>query len=152
MATKKTAQGRGTFLLIPLGDGTFGYGRLLDDPNVAFYRYRTEQPEADLDKIAASPIAFTIASRTAKTWEPIGRRELEEVLLKPVVRFSQDRADFRQCTIYDNHHNVRNASPEECEGLEPAAVWEPSGVVQRLLDVFAGRPNEDVEHMKVRRS
>ena len=61
--------------------------RLQAEPCVA--RYRTNASESDLDKIVASPVAFTIAVRTSGVaqWEAIGHRELEEVLRKAVVRF-----------------------------------------------------------------
>jgi hypothetical protein len=144
----------GTFVIVPLGDGTFGYGRIIDHPNVAFYRYRTNKPETDLDTIEASRVAFTIAVRLPGTdeWPSIGHRELGDALKQPVVRFHQDIVDFRKCTIYDNVGNTRPATPEECEGLEAASVWEPNGVKHRLLDMFAGRPNEEFERGRVRRS
>jgi hypothetical protein len=125
-----------------------------DELNVAFYRYQTEKLETDLDAIVASPLAFAVAVRVPGEgeWRSIGQRELEDVLRQPVVRFHQGLADFRKCTIYDNAGNVRAASPEECEGLERASVWEPHNVKDPLLDTFAGRPNGSFERTKVRRS
>jgi len=144
----------GTFLIIPLGDSTFGYGRTLAQPNIAFYRYRTDAPDSDLDRIAASPIAFTLAVLVsdANRWRALGQRELEHELQQPIVRFMQDIADFRQCTIFDNTGMVHDVSPEECVGLERSVVWNSSGVTRRLLDMFAGRPNDSVERNKVRLS
>jgi hypothetical protein len=143
---------RGTFVRIPLADGTFGYGRLLDPPYVAIYNYRTNQPSDDLDTIASQPVMFTPSVRTIglKNWTPIGKRELEEKLKQPIVRFMQDIADFRNCTIYDTAGLERTAAPEECVGLERAAVWETHHVEERILDTFMGRPNGVAERMKVR--
>ena len=53
----------GTFVRIRLGDGHFGYGRLLEPPYAAFYEYRTATTDADLDRIASKPILFKIAVR-----------------------------------------------------------------------------------------
>ncbi|MCY1082700.1 Imm26 family immunity protein [Archangium lansingense] len=142
----------GTFIRIALSDGSFGYARLLESPYAAFYNYRTTSPDADLDRIAASPILFRIAVRhlALDAWEGIGRRTLEEQLTQPVVQFMQDLGDFRRCTIFDTAGHERAAEPQECVGLERAAVWERDSVEERLLDTFLGRPNADEEHLKVR--
>jgi hypothetical protein len=34
----------GTFVRIPLADGSFGYGRVLSDPYIAFYNTTTGRP------------------------------------------------------------------------------------------------------------
>ena len=52
----------GSFLRIPLADGSFGYGRVLNMPHDAYYDYRTNTPDSDLDRIASMPILFKMAS------------------------------------------------------------------------------------------
>jgi hypothetical protein len=152
MGTKKHTTG--SFVRIALADGSFGYGRLLESPYAAFYNYRTTHPDSDLDRIASQPILFkTAVNQTALSgWEFIGRRALEEHLKEPLVRFMQDIGNFRDCTIFDTAGNRRSATPEECVGLERAAVWEKEGIERRLLDAFQGRPNSSVERLKVRLS
>ncbi|MCY1074852.1 immunity 26/phosphotriesterase HocA family protein [Archangium lansingense] len=142
----------GSFLRIPLADGTFGYGRALTRVFDAFYEYRTESPDSDLDRIASKPILFKIAVRHLEpsSWEVIGRRKLEESLAQPIVQFRQDVGDFRRCEIFDTADNVRSAEPQECVGLERMAVWDEYHVEERLLDTFMGRPSGIVERMKVR--
>jgi hypothetical protein len=142
----------GTFLRIPLADGSFGYGRVLESPYEAFYDYRTPSPESELDRIASKPILFKIAVRLSAVnpWEPIGWRAIEERLAQPVVQFTQNIGDFRDCTIFDTVGNVRAAEPEECVGLEKAVVWEQHHAEQRLLDTLLGRPNAYGEHLRVR--
>jgi len=142
----------GAFVRIALADGSFGYGRLLDMPYAAFYNYRTESPDSDLDRIASKPILFRIAVRhlALDAWEFIGRRPLEEQLTQPVVQFMQDIGNFRRCTIFDTAGNERAAEPQECIGLERAAVWEQHSVEERLLNDLLGQPNADKEHLKVR--
>lgn len=71
-------------------------------------------------------------------------------MAQPVVRFHQDVANFRDCTIFDSAGNERAAEPQECIGLERDAVWEQHGVEHRLLDAFLGRPNASMEHLRVR--
>lgn len=142
----------GTFLRIPLADGSFGYGRVLGDPYTAFYAYRTDKPSADLDEIERRPILFSQVVRFSdpRRWVPLGVRELRGEVAKPVVRFMQDLANPLRCTIYDSAGSQRSATPEECVGLERAAVWEQHHIEQRLLDTFLGRPNVVEMHMRVR--
>jgi hypothetical protein len=143
---------KGAFVRIALADGSLCYGRLLEPPYAAFYNYRTTSPDSDLDRIASQPILFRIAVRhlALDVWEIIGRRPLEEHLTQPVVQFMQDIGNFRDCVIFDTAGNERVVAPEECVGLERAAVWEKEGIEQRLLDTFEGRPNASVERLKVR--
>jgi Immunity protein 26 len=142
----------GTFVRVPLADGSFGYGRILGRPYAAFYNYRTTEPSSDLDEIAAKPVLFTQAVRLSGSdrWTNIGRRKLEDETAKPAVFYMQDLADFRKCTIFDSEGRERPATPEECIGLEKASVWDPHHVEQRLLDTFMGRPNEDEIRARVR--
>ncbi|KFA91405.1 Imm26 family immunity protein [Archangium violaceum] len=142
----------GSFVRIALADGSFGYGRLLESPYVAFYQHRTMSPDSDLDGLGARPVLFKTAVRhlAVDAWELIGWRELEEHLHQPLVRFMQDVGDFRRCTIFDTAGNSRAAEPQECVGLERAAVWEQDSIEERLLDTLLGRPNAAEEHLKVR--
>jgi hypothetical protein len=140
----------GTFLRIPLSDGSFGYGRVLELPFDAFYKYRTAEPDSDLDRIASKPILFRIAVRLPhpKLWEVIGWREIEERLTEPVVQFRMEVGPLGRCWIFDSLGNSREAPRKECIGLEPAVVWEPHGAEERLLDAFMGRPNWELERIK----
>jgi len=135
---------------VPLPDGSFGYGRVLELPFDAFYNHRTTEPDADLDRIASKPILFRIVVRQPhpKSWERIGWREIEAHLTQPVVQFSMEVGPLRRCTIFDSLGNSREATPKECIGLEPATVWESHGVEKRLLDAFMGRPNTVLERIK----
>jgi hypothetical protein len=142
----------GTFLRIPLADGSFGYGRALELLYGAFYNYRTTSPDSDLDRIASKPVLFKIAVRhlALKAWEVIGWKELEEYMTQPVVFYHQDVSDFRRCTIWDSAGKERAAEPQECVGLESDAVWEQHHVEERLLDAFMDRPNATAEYLRVR--
>ncbi|WNG17282.1 immunity 26/phosphotriesterase HocA family protein [Cystobacter fuscus] len=140
----------GSFLRIPLPDGSFGYGRVLELHFEAFYNYRTTEPDADLDRIASKPILFRVMVRSpySKSWELIGWREIEEHLTQPITQFRMEVGPLRRCTIFDSIGNSREATPKECIGLEPATVWESHGVERRLLDAFMGRPNRVLERIK----
>ena len=142
----------GTFLRISLSDGTFAYGRVLEFAYIAFYDYRTSSPSGDLDVIESMPVAFvlTVRMRDAGRWLDIGCRELRGDVGEPVVRFKQSLADPTRCVIYDSVGNERQATPQQCIGLEPPATWDGKHVEERLLDYFSGRPNDMVERLRVR--
>ncbi len=150
--TKAPILEAGTFVRIPLEDGSFGYGRVLSNPYVAFYDFRTMEPSSDLKVIGSKPVLFTQAVRLFgyDRWANIGKRRLEGEVAQPVVRFMQDLADFRQCTIFDSEGMEKEVGPEECIGLERAAVWDVHHIEQRLLDTFMGRPNEAETRARVR--
>jgi hypothetical protein len=133
----------GTFVRVPLADGSVAYGRILGSPYMAFYEYRTPTPSDDLEVISAKPLLFrqAVRLRGAQRWPVIGWQELDDAVAEPVVRFTQDVFDFRKCTIFDSTGAERDAEPEECIGLERSAVWDMHHIEQRLLDTFAGRPN-----------
>jgi hypothetical protein len=148
MNTKKFTPG--AFVRIPLDDGSFGYGRLLEFPYTAFYDLRTDISTADIDAIAERPVLFTLAVHKSALdgWEIIGSKPLEEPLRQPVVQFMQDTADPSHCTIVDSAGNERPASPEDCVGLERVAVWEAKHIRDRLLDTLMHRPNKWTESLK----
>ena len=140
----------GSFWRISLPDGSWGYGRALDLHFDAFYDYRTTEPDADLDRIASKSVLFRIMVKYPypRSWEIIGWREIEKRLAQPIVQFRMEVGPLRRCWIFDTLGNSREASPQECIGLESAAVWESHGVEERLLDAFMGRPNMVLERIK----
>lgn len=133
-----------------LGNQTY-YGRLLEFPWATFYDYRTDQPVDDLDQITSRPVLFTLAAHKdliAKGyWETIGRRPLEPSLGPPAAQRMVDVLDSNHYRIIDDEGNIREATREETEGLEPAAVWEPEHIADRLEDHYAGRPNRWLKDM-----
>nr|WP_245919638.1 Imm26 family immunity protein [Melittangium boletus] len=102
---------------------------MLKLPHDAYYDYRTNTPDSDLEQIASKPILFKMAVRHTekRAWELIGWRALEEHFSQPIVQFMQDRANFRDCTIFDTVGNERSAEPQDM-----------------------GRSNASVERLKVR--
>jgi hypothetical protein len=65
--------------------------------------------------------------------------------------FMHDLADPQKCRIIDIAGNMRRVTPEECVGLERAAVWDAEHVTARLRDHYSGRPNAYLESMQLRR-
>jgi len=128
-----------------LDDGWTYYARLLESPWVAFYRHRTKQTADDLAKVVASPVLFTIATHkdlvTNGAWKLAGHIPLDGSLEPPRAQAVWDMDDPTKCEIIDDQGDMRPATPEQCELLEPAAVWAPEHIDDRLKDTFAGRRN-----------
>jgi hypothetical protein len=128
------------------------YARMLSDhPYHAIYDAVTE---ADLapDEVVARPVLFVlaVADRAYQRWPKVGEVPLARAPVAIPEFFVQDRFNPQQCRIMDYHGNMRPASPEECVGLEPAAVWDPEHVEQRLRDHLAGQENPHLAHMQVK--
>lgn len=149
---RHSKQEPGSFLRIHLADGSFAYARTLEVPYVAFYNFRTTEPIIDLNTISTKPVLFKQAVRTSglKHWTCIGHAPLVGEVAEPVVRYTQDLLDFRRCVIFDSAGSEREATPEECIGIEQAAVWDHHHIEERLLDTFMGRPNQEELRSRVR--
>jgi hypothetical protein len=144
MSKQKTGLRKlGNVVAIPLGDGTFAYGRVLREPLFAFYDLRTDQL-AEACEVVRAPVAFTIwVMRRALThgdWTVIGNVPIEEKMLKAPLFFKEDPLSGA-LRIYDGDTGEESAATREnCNQLERAAVWSRNHVVDRLVDHFHGRP------------
>lgn len=132
-------------------NGQTFYGRLLKFPWAAFYDYRTAEPAGDLEEITSRPVLFTLAAHKSlvapSEWEVVGRRALEETLGPPAAQRVIDILDPEHYQIIDDEGEIREATREEVEGLEPAAVWEPEHIADRLEDHYAGRSDRWLKSM-----
>src|SRR5262249_9003377 len=137
---------------IPLPDGTYGYGRLLDFPYASFLNVRTDKPRGAMTELAAADRLFSVAAHESalKRWTRIGEDSRASAQDQPPKTFIQDEQDPNRCQIYDESGNGRPATPAECVDLERAAVWNPQQVERRLLDALLGVPNADVESIRVK--
>lgn len=62
----------------------------------------------------------------------------------------QDVIGPDKCTIQEPDGHARVASPQECIGLERAAVWSVLQVEERLWDALNGRVNAQVQRLRVK--
>ena len=135
----------GSVIRTTTGGGQAYYGRLLEFPWAVFYDLRTEQPVDDLQAIVSAPAAFTVAAHkdliAKDQWEVIGSVPLDGSLQPPAEQAVIDVLDPDRHRIIDADGEIRPATAEEVAGLEPAEVWDPEAVVDRLDDYFAGYPD-----------
>jgi hypothetical protein len=148
---KRKRQKIGDIVAIPLGDGTFGFGRILKSPLVAFYDLRRSEIPA-LEDILHAHVSFIIfVMKRAKSdgkWQIIGNAPLEDSLLADPIFFKKDPISGSYSTYQSDSGIFLPATKEQCEGLECTAAWDACHIVDRLIDHFAGRPNQWVESMR----
>jgi hypothetical protein len=158
-ARKNRAPGRA--VRIDLGDGRRAYGRQLLGASVEFYdRPGKEGEKADLLDVVAWPVAFTIAVadyafRRNGGWELLDVVPLTGEERAVIHRMAKKDVISGALSIYwedpgTGTYGETPASPEDCEGLEIAAVWDPEHVEDRLRDHFDGRPNRWVESLRLK--
>jgi hypothetical protein len=143
---------------VPLGNGRHAFGRLLSEPLVEFYDREFDDGAPNLDEIVRLPVAFTIdvmnSAVTSGRWRKAGSKPLTEAERERIVRFCKRDLMTGEPSLYwedprSGEIHEPPASPEDCEGLETAAVWSAEHVEDRLRDHFAGRPNKWLESIRV---
>lgn len=147
--SKKVRRRLGDVVAIPLDDASYGFGRVLAEPLIAFYDLRSGEIPS-LDTIVAAPIAFRVcvmnSAVTGGTWPVLGNAPLsEELLVAP--KFRKRDPISGKITIYCEGTETP-ATKEQCAGLECAAVWSLSHIVDRLRAHFAGVPNKWVRSLE----
>lgn len=149
MAKKKIPLQVGDIVKIRLSDGEFCFGRVLNEPLMAFYDIKSNSVP-DIGVIISSPILFKIwvmnHAVTSGRWEVIGNKPLDSDLEEVPKFFKQDPINKKFCLYYDGKEIP--ATLKDCKGLERAAVWEPTHVEDRLRDYYDGVSNQWVESLK----
>lgn len=136
---------------IPLGEGRRGFARDLG-LEVEFYDCQaTEGEDVDVAGLEGTSVAFRVwvmdsAFKPSSTWRSIGKLPLRADE-SPDSRFAKQDPLTGALSIYWKDSaagtwHEEPATPEECAGLEVAAVWSAEHVEDRLRDHFAGRPDK----------
>lgn len=148
---KKQQRTIGAIIQIPLEDGYHTYGRILQGASFAFYDLRTKEEITDLHKIIKSPVLFITAAYddviTSDRWIKIGKLPLEEKFAILPPRFIQDTFNKDKFRIVYANRTEKEATINECKGLERFMVWEGKSLEERLSDYYAGRKNRTVEEI-----
>lgn len=142
----------GDIVRIDFDAGQHTYGLLLADPYVAVYDLPGAGDPPEPTGLLGRPILFILAVHDralARDWPVVGRVPPGSPLPAVPEFFLQDMFNPQSCKIIDVEGNLRQVPPEECVGLERAAVWEAEHVAERIRDYYAGRPNPHLESMKL---
>jgi hypothetical protein len=145
----------GSIIRFSLPCGKFGYGRILNNANYAFYDLITSEEEDNVVKIAECKILFIVAvyndAINSGRWLKIGKIDLENDLLNLPLKFIQDTLNPSVFELYNpNTGEIRRAALQDCIGLERAAVWETFHVEERICDHYDDKTNKWVEKMKLK--
>jgi hypothetical protein len=142
----------GDIFRVGAGSDAYAYGVMLSVfPYVAFYpkdtEFRVDDPPTE------PPMFIVLVERSAYArggWgAPIGR--LPESLLPSIPRFFwQSEVNKADCKIVEPIKHRVTASPADCVGLEPEAIWAKEHIESRILDAYAGRPNRFLESLRVK--
>jgi hypothetical protein len=156
--TKRVRRTEGSVVKIPLGDRKAAYGLVLKEPLVAIFDRQFDEAAAPSpEALLATMIAFRLMvmnhALTQGRWPVIARVRVPERLQIPPPFCKQDEVTGK-LSIYHEIEQLaplyeRDATLDECRGLETAAVWEPEQVEERIRDHFAGRPNAWVEQLRI---
>ncbi|MGH1564317.1 hypothetical protein [Mumia sp. DW29H23] len=119
---------------LSLPDGTYAYGRVLKDTAVAFYETRTSTP-------GHPPVGERRFNFVVGVFDDVlGSEDTPVVGTYPSTRPDDDwPPSFRvddpisgSVSIYERG-SIRDATPQEASGLEPAAVWDLEELIDRLM-------------------
>jgi hypothetical protein len=145
----------GTVIRIPLDGGVHVYARQLEiSPFLAFYDCRTDIADPELAEIVNSPVLFVLAADDLVAvkdgrWTIIGSVALAAAPVRIPLRFMQSIGNPSKLRVIDAYGLITPATWDEVQGLERAAVWHAEHVIERLNDHYAGRPNIEVEQLKL---
>lgn len=139
-------------ILSIIAEGEEYFGRVLEEPFVAFYEHKAG--DFTIDDVVERNIIFTIPvvnqAITRGRWSVIGRRPLSPQLRAPIPTFRQDDKSGKLYILIGNTEVP--ATPKECVGLERAAVWDPEHVEDRLRDARLGVENKWVKQLALKTS
>jgi hypothetical protein len=120
-------------------------------PYVAFFSSDTLFPEDGPP--SKEPMFVLLVERSAYAGGGWGEQlgSLKVSSLPPIPRFFwQSPVNRNECKIVEPIKHRINATPAECVGLEPEAVWAMSHIQARILDTYAGRPNAFLQSLTAR--
>lgn len=139
----------GAIVKVPFDGEYHTYARVLNYGDLAFYDCKTKEDIGNLKDVTSKPILFkcivNINGVQRGKYPIIGEVPLEDTLkdskyyLAPPVGSNQYRISA--------NGGIRNASREECVGLEPGIIWDPVHIDVRLTDHYAGRENQMLKTM-----
>ena len=138
----------GQVLRIPLEEGVYGYAQMVNKVEHAFFDYKDDGQNMDIEKVLAAPMIFKLTVDRYVVnkgyWEIIGIYPVN-----PEYQVCKDSFSYhsfnKRYTIWRMGQGQIPATKEEILGLERMSSWEHGSVEQRLRDYFAGRPNYYVE-------
>jgi hypothetical protein len=124
----------GAVVQIALPNGKYAYGRIYEDAGIGIYRQLSDVPKKP--PLGSHDFQFIVGVYndvlTSGKCLIIG----EDPFIKGEDPWPPPRSIIDPisgaCSIY-HHGKIRSALPEECDGLEIAAVWHLDHIVDRII-------------------
>lgn len=134
----------GDIVKIDLGDGSHTYARVLSQPELGFYDIKTAE-NIPPDKIVSIPYIFKLwvmdYAIKDRIWPVVGNIPLSSDELIPEYYLHRDQISGR-FSVYHDGEILRPAISNKDMSLEPAAVWYPNQVEDRIRAHFLGIPDK----------
>ena len=133
----------GDVLRIPIHDKYYFCQVLSHNCNVIrVFDYESANQYADIENLLDRPSLFEVSVMSnvlsSTEWAIVGTAPLGNHIMKPQIWSDND---FRGYKIFEpDTETIREASPDECQGLEYAVAWTKKQVEDRISDHYAGRP------------
>jgi len=146
----------GSIFKLPLNGNQWVYGRVTS-PNGGILVY-DKLCHTDLTKqeILQLPIlfptsVFKYAFSKKYNWLMVHHEPLTEAEKEIPPMYTQDKVPPFNCKIFINGgvDVIRNVPYTQCIGLQPAVVWEPELMVERIKFYYSGEKSVWVEHLKL---
>jgi hypothetical protein len=142
----------GSLFKVPVQGHDHAFALMLAEfPYVAFYA-----KDASFDDAGApidAPMFTILVAKPAYASGGWGRpvRQLARDSIPAIPRFFwQSPVKKSDCKIVEPIKRRVPATPSECVGLEPEAIWSADHIVSRIVDTYEGRPNAFVESLRVK--
>lgn len=145
----------GAIVKITIGDGYHTYGRLMVNPYIEIFDFKTKDETKDFQRIVESPILFTVCMfyRQAISnglWKIVGKIPFDEHKISTPPQYRQSSFDNSKCVLVDMFGNEVPAMIDECQNMERLVVWTPKRIVARIEDYYAGKPYVSSSHFRLR--
>jgi len=139
----------GSILKIPLGDGLYGFGQVLEEPEIAIFDLSGEAVPP-IREIASAPLLCRLwvmrSAISSGRWEKVGMAPIRSEFSVQVPRFKCDPISKR-LSLYLNGQESP-ALPEDCLPYESASVWSAEHVEDRLRDHQKGVENKWLKSLR----
>jgi hypothetical protein len=143
----------GAVLKFRAGEEDFAFALMLETfPYIAFYGYQAVF--VDGRPPSTAPMFVTLVERAAYSTGRWGRpvAHVGRSDLPPIPRFFwQSPVNKFEIKIVEPGKRRYTASADECEDLEPEAIWSAEHIESRIVDMYLGRPSAVFETVRLKR-
>lgn len=132
---------KGDVFQFKLPNDKYAYGRAFDDTTFGFYKTITDNPDK-IPEIDEYFFVIWLQSEVIEdgTYPIIGNKPFrtEEEGTPPLMGGVHELYGY---AIYEDD-DIRKATKEECQGLEPMAIFDIDSVIDRIMNIIGENKSE----------